>query len=530
MKSKALAFFIALFLTSFCFAQISPRPSYNIKDFGAKGDGKTVDTKAINDAIEAAAKQGGGTVFFPAGTFLSYTIRLKSNIALYLDQGCTLLAADSSAGGRYDEPEPNEWGDKHQYQDYGHSHWRNSLIWGEGLENISILGPGTIHGKGLSRGFYRHERWERIGVNAGPFMWEGGANKAIALKLCRNVILKDFTILYGGHFGILATGVDNLTIDNLKMDTNRDGMDIDCCQNVRISNCTINSPYDDAICLKSSFALGYARPTQNVTITNCQVSGYDLGTFYNGTYQRKEFYQVPDQEGPTGRIKFGTESNGGFKNITITNCVFEYCRGLALETVDGALLEDVAISNITMRDIVNSPFFLRLGGRMRGPEGVPIGALRRVSINNIMVYNADSHFSTLISGLPGHDIEDVKFNNVRIYYRPIDSPATRIQKIVPEYEKAYPEPQKFGVLPAYGFFIRHVKGIELNNVEISFMGKETRPAFVLDDVKEVELRNVKAQKAPGTSLFVLKNVQGFLLKDSKQLSDKFIKSTTGASW
>ena len=388
--------------------------NFNIRDYGAKGDGNVVDSKAINDAIEAAVKVGGGTVYFPAGTYLSYSIRLKSNISLYLDQGCTILAADSSHGGRYDEPDP---GPGNRFQDYGHSHWHNSLIWGENLENISILGPGTIYGKGLSRGFNRSDNWERIGVRAGPFMWEGGANKAIALKLCRNVILKDFTILYGGHFGILATGVDNFTIDNLKMDTNRDGMDIDCCNNVRISNCTINSPYDDAICLKSSYALGYAKPTQNVTITNCQVSGYDLGTFHNGTYQRKEFNQVPDQEGPTGRIKFGTESNGGFKNITISNCVFDYCRGLALETVDGALLEDVTITNITMRDIVNSPFFLRLGGRMRGPQGVVIGELRRVNISNVMVHNADSHFSTLISGLPGNEIEDVQFNNIRIYYQ-----------------------------------------------------------------------------------------------------------------
>ncbi len=115
-----------------------------------------------------------------------------------------------------------------------------------------------------------------------------GGNKAIALKLCRNVILRDFTILYGGHFGILATGVDNFTVDNLKMDTNRDGIDIDCCSAVRVSNCTINSPYDDGICLKSSYGLGYAKSTDDVTITNCQVSGYDLGTFYDGTYQRKE--------------------------------------------------------------------------------------------------------------------------------------------------------------------------------------------------------------------------------------------------
>jgi hypothetical protein len=324
---------------------------------------------------------------------------------------------------------------------------------------------------------------------------------------------------------LLATGVDNLTINNVKMDTNRDGMDIDCCQNVRISNCTVNSPNDDAICLKSSFALGFARSTQNVTITNCQVSGYDLGTLYNGTYQRNNFKQVPDQEGPTGRIKFGTESNGGFKNITIANCVFEYCRGLALETVDGALLEDVTISNITMRDIVNSPLFLRLGGRMRGPSDAVIGALRRVLISNVTVYNADSHFATLISGLPGHDIEDVKLNNLLIYYRPIDSPATKIQTVVPEYEKTYPEPQKFGVLPAYGLFIRHAQGISLNNIEMKLMGSETRPAVLLDDVKGITFRNVSAAKGSSASQVVLKQVENFSVKDSPLMADTLLLRT-----
>jgi polygalacturonase len=527
MKGLKFTLIVLLFLTSLAAGQQVTSPVINIKSYGAAGNGKTNDTKAINDAVEAAANAGGGTVFFPAGTYLSYSIRLKSDISLYLDQGCTLLAADSSAGGRYDDPEPNE---HNKYQDFGHSHWHNSLIWGENLENISILGPGTIYGKGLSRGFTRKEGWERIGVRAGPFLVDGGANKAIALKLCRNVILKDFTVIYGGHFGLLATGVDNLTIDNVKMDTNRDGMDIDCCRNVRISNCSVNSPYDDAICLKSSFALGYARATENVTIANCQVSGYDLGTFYDGTYQRKEFNQVPDQEGPTGRIKFGTESNGGFKNITITNCVFDYCRGLALETVDGALLEDVTISNITMRDIVNSPIFLRLGARMRGPAGTPVGALRRVMISNIMVHNADAHFSTLIAGLPGHDIEDVKLNNIRIYYRQIDSPAARIQVTVPEHEKTYPEPQKFGVIPAYGFFIRHVKNIELNNVEISFLGKETRPAFILDDVKGADLFHIRAQKPANAARFVLKNVQDFTLDKTEGIQNRIIPKVENASF
>jgi polygalacturonase len=196
----------------------------------------------------------------------------------------------------------------------------------------------------------------------------GVGNKAIALKNCRNVHLADFSILKGGHFGLLLTGVDNLTIDNLVIDTDRDGMDIDCCRNVRVSNCSVNSPWDDGICPKSSFALGYARPTENLTITNCYVSGcWELGTMLDGSFRRNS---DPTYSFRTGRIKLGTESNGGFKNITITNCVFEGCGGLALETVDGALLEDIAISNITMRDISNCPIFLRLGARMRGPAGV----------------------------------------------------------------------------------------------------------------------------------------------------------------
>jgi Endopolygalacturonase len=214
------------------------------------------------------------------------------------------------------------------------------------------MGTGTIYGKGLVRSGGKGN---------------GKPNKAIALLNCFNVIIRDITINHGGWFAILATGVDNLTIDNLKADTNRDGFDIDCCKNVRISNCTVNSPFDDGICLKSSFGLGYAKATENVTITNCQVSGYDEGSLLDGTFRHTKKYNDSTDHGPTGRIKFGTESNGGFKNITISNCVFDYCRGLALETVDGALLEDVTINNITMRDIQNSPIFIRLGARMRGP-------------------------------------------------------------------------------------------------------------------------------------------------------------------
>ncbi len=363
------------------------RDTLDVRTLGAAGDGKTVDTPAINRAIEAAAAAGGGVVRFPAGSYLCYSIHLKSHVTLYLDPGATIVAADTpalGASGGYDPPEPNAW-DK--FQDFGHSHWHNSLIWGEELENISIEGQGLIWGKGLSRG----DRDLALAAGVG--------NKSISLKNCRNVTLRDISILHGGHFAILATGVDNLTIDNLKIDTNRDAIDVDCCRNVRISNCSVNSPWDDGICLKSSYGLGFARSTDHVTITNCYVTGgYEEGTLLDATYKRF----APDFDVPrNGRIKFGTESNGGFRNIAVSNCVIEDCRGIALESVDGALLEDVAITNITMRGIVDVPFFLRLGSRMRGPKGTPVGELRRVLISNVVVSNCASRQATLITGIPG---------------------------------------------------------------------------------------------------------------------------------
>ena len=495
---------------------------FDVRSYGAKGDGKALDSPSINKAIDAAAAVGGGTVRFPAGTYRSFSIRLKSNVSLYLEQGATILAADPKDGdGRYDDPEPNQ---SDQYQDFGHSHWHNSLIWGENLENISILGPGRIWGKGLVRSGNQSrtkEQNDALGTTpsetrAGPFGFpnprdaveKGWGNKSISLKLCRNVIIRDITIFHGGHFAILATGVDNLTIDNLKIDTNRDGIDVDACKNVRISNCTVNSPFDDGICPKSSFALGYARATENVTITNCQVSGYDEGTLLDGTYKR-EFRNANGTFSPTGRIKFGTESNGGFKNITVSNCVFDYSRGLALEAVDGALLEDVSISNITMRDISNSPIFVRLGFRGRGPkETTSVGAIRRVNISDIVVYNADPKYSSIISGIPGHQIEDLRLSNIRVYSK---GGGTREQAALdpPEKEDTYPEPTMFGDLPAYGFFIRHVKSLQLRDVETSYLKEDLRPAFWLNDVTGVEFLHVKAQSAAGVPVFDLKNVSEF---------------------
>jgi polygalacturonase len=478
----------------------------DVKRYGATGDGNSIDTPSINRAIEAAAASGGGIVRFPAGSYLCYSIRLKSNICLCLDQNAVIIAADSppTGSGAYDPAEANTpW---NEYQDYGHNHWHNSLLWGEGLENVTIQGPGLIWGRGLSKGYGPGPVAEQPGVG----------NKAISLKHCHNVILRDFSILKGGHFGILATGVDNLTIDNLKIDTDRDGMDLDCCRNVRVSNCTVNSPWDDAICPKSSFALGYARATENVTITNCYVTGtYQLGSVLDGSFQR---FAPGVQGNHTGRIKFGTESNGGFRNITVSNCVFEGCQGLALETVDGAVLEDIAITNITMRDITSAPIFLRLGSRMRGPKDAPVGSLRRILISNVVCSNSDPRFGSILSGIPQHPIEDIKLSDLYIEHQGGASrEASEIQP--PELATSYPEPKMFGPMPSQGFFIRHARNIEISNVEISALKEDARPAFVLDDVQDSRFFRIRARRTPDTPLFVLNNVEDFEVHLSKPAPD-----------
>jgi parallel beta-helix repeat protein len=333
-------------------------------------------------------------------------------------------------------------------------------------------------------------------------------NKAISLKLCRNVAIREITIVNGGHFGILPTGVDNFRIDGVVIDTNRDGINLDCCKNVRISNCTINSPNDDGIVLKSSYALNELRATENVTIDNCMVSGYDLGTLVDGTFKTAAGY------GRTGRIKFGTESNGGFKNIAISNIIFEYCRGLALETVDGGLLEDVTISNLTMRN-VQMPFFLRLGARMRGPAGIPVGQLHRVSISNVVAYNADPRYPSAIVGIPGHDIEDIRISDVRHHLAGGLTPGDAVAD-PPELETAYPEPSMFGTLPAYGFFIRHANGVTLDNVEVRYGKPDTRPAYTIRNTADVDVHHNRADSTP---TFALDNVDGFILSDSRPVTE-----------
>ena len=246
------------------------------------------------------------------------------------------------------------------------------------------------------------------------------------------------------------------------------------------------------------------------------MSGYfEEGTLLDGTYKRID----PAARIPlTGRIKFGTESNGGFRNITISNCVFEGCQGLSLESVDGALLEDVTITNISMRDITSTPIFLRLGSRMRGPAGVPTGTLKRVLISNIVCSNSASGLGSIISGIPGHAIEDVTISHVRIYHQ---GGGTKEQAALqpPEKENAYPEPDMFGRMPSHGFYVRHATGVRFDDVEIVAAQADLRPAFVLDDVRDADFFRIRAPHEPGTPVFALHNVENLSVHMCKFVPD-----------
>ena len=541
----------------------------SVRDFGAVGDGQTLDTDAINRAIAAA--EPGSMVRLPPGTYLSYSIRLRSNLTLHLDRGATLLAAGSppppheqilamltaggilpgggrgdsgsfyagdtfgldeplptaakdlstpppakSAGLKFDLPakvpgapdyDPPEHNPHDKYQDHGHSHWHNSLIWGEKLENVALTGEGTIDGRGLT--------W-----NADPEHPTG--NKAIALKSCRNVRLTDFTIFRGGHFAVLATGCDGVTIANVRIDTNRDGLDIDSCRSVYITDCEINSPNDDAIVLKSSYALGAARATEDVTIRHCHVSGFDMGTLIDGT-RRMTQKIAPDRGGVTGCIKFGTESNGGFRKIVISDCSFTHCRGLALETVDGGPMEDITIANLVMRDLTSAPLFIRLGNRARGPAGGSVSVVRRVSISHVEVTDAEPRFASLLVGIPGHPIEQVQLADIRISYRGggglMDARAEP-----PEKEGAYPEPNMFGVIPAYGLFCRHVRGLSVRDVTLAYQKLDKRPPVVLEDVQGAAFEKFHARRHDQAAGFVMRAVSDIRLEEAGTAKNLHIAS------
>ncbi|GGH04233.1 rhamnogalacturonidase [Mucilaginibacter phyllosphaerae] len=474
-----LCFVLALLFTR-ASAQTGAAGFFNVKAYGAKGNGKVLDNQAIDRAITACAKSGGGTVYLPAGNYLCGSIHLKSNINLFIDAGATITGAPAALNA-YDQAEPFT---DTAYQDGGHTYFHNSLIWGEHLENVSITGRGRIDGGGLTS-----KDKEHMGDPTGGSI--GTGDKAIAIKLSKNILIRDVTIFHGGHFAILLTGCNMVTLDNLTIDTNRDGIDIDCCINTVVSNCRVNSPNDDAICPKSSYALNRPFITENLSIVNCQVSGFKEGTLLDGT-------MVPAKAGwSNGRIKFGTESNGGFRNCVVSNCTFRSCNGLALEDVDGGIMENIIVSNITMMDINHYPIYVTLGRRNRGPKSTTrMGHVNNILISNILVTGADAMSGIQITGTPGYPVRNIKIQNISVQYK---GGGTKEQgeKQFPELERGYPEPFLLGVNPAYGLFIRHAKDVALDHITFSTLKPDNRPAIVASDVDGLEIDHFKIPDVKG---------------------------------
>lgn len=469
---------------------------FNVKDFGAKGDGVTLDSPAINAAIEEAVANGGGQVYLPAGTYLSGSIRLKSNIDLHLSPGCVIKAAPASMKA-YDESE--SFGGFPEYQDGGHTYFHNSLIWAEGANNVSITGHGMIDGEGLTK----HDT-EKAGIVQGGSI--GTGDKSIALKLCRRVTLRDFTVYRGGHFAVIMTGCDLSTIDNLTIDTNRDGIDIDCCKYMTVTNCRVNTPSDDAIVLKSSYALKKPVLCEHIAVTNCNVTGYECGTLLDGTY-------VPAKVGwVCGRFKLGTESNGGYRNISLSNCTFMYSSGLAFEEVDQGVMENIVVTNITMSHVHHYPIYITTGCRNRGPKEVtrPSSA-RDIQISNVVADDCDSLCSIIVTGLPEEPVRNVWLSNIRLQFRG-GGARELVNKDYREQSTHYPEPKFAGHTPAYGLYARHVVGLHANDLTFTYADPEYRPAVVLDDVKDSSLRNIDAPTEPGVDKIVQFNCENITIK------------------
>jgi polygalacturonase len=427
-----------------------PLPTaYTVTAFGAKADAQTKDTPAIQKAIDTCAANGGGTVYFPPGTYLAGSLHLKSRVALYLDHGATLKASTEQS-----DFDPYEKLDFKNEADRETSFFHHALIWAEDVEQVAILGTGTIDGNRTKRG--------------GP--------KPIALKRCQGVTIKDITIRNAPNYAISLLGTDDVSIDGVNVFNGySDGIDPDSCRHVRIANCRIDA-WDDAIVPKASFALGARRAVEYLTVTNCDLAS-NRNTF-----------------------KLGTESGGGFRYITVSNCVMHGratggppVSGISLESVDGGDIEGVTISNIAMVN-VRAPIFLRLGNRGRDMAAPTPGTLRNVVISNIVATGAS--LACPVAGLPGHALRNVTLNNIQIAFAG-GGTLEQANTQVPECENKYPQASMFGVLPTYGLYCRHVEGLRLRDIHLSLQACDCRPALVCDDVSRVVIDSFDTDRSEG---------------------------------
>jgi len=436
--------------------------AYDIQNLGARPDGQTLCTEAIQKAVDHCAKSGGGTVYFPPGRWLTGTVYLANNVTIELENGCTVLGtADKS---QYGQPRQLLGMEGEQY-----STW--AVFAGKGLHSIAVRGRGVIDGQGSN------------------FKYKNGARpKNLYFEDCQDVLIEGIRLRNAGSWMQHYRNCDRLTIRDIAVfnhvSYNNDGLNIDSCRDVVVSGCVVDSD-DDGIVLKSLSR----KPCENIVIADCVVSSH------------------------CNSIKMGTESGGGFQNVTVTNCTICSPRyseviygrqrglaGLALEIVDGGTLDRVAISNITIKG-VTAPIFLRLGNRARLYEKdqprPPVGTLRNVVVNNVVATDC-SPIGCAIAGLPEHPIENVTLSNISLGFEG-GGTVEDAQREIPEKPDSYPESTMFGTLPAYGFFCRHVQGLRLQNVRLQTATVDRRHAVVLDDAQDIVIDSLDTPFAEGAA-------------------------------
>ena len=446
---------------------------YNVLDFGAVADGVTINSEAVQRAIDTCALQGGGTVLFEGGEFVLSTVFLKENITICIDKTARILGAPSF----YDYA-PQEQIDYPLYQDASHSYFDHSMFVGKNCDDLTFTGGGEID----MRSVWDEDDVRKI-VGRGP--------KTIALRECNNVKIYDLEINNTTDLAIYFAGCEDVEIYNIKMRVYIDGISPDNCKNVYIHDCDVESG-DDGIVFKSSYTLNRLGVCDNITVKNCRVKSR------------------------CSAVKFGTETNGGFYNFTIDNIDIRETRitAIAIESVDGAIIDGLTLKNMHIRN-AGAPLFIHLGLRMRGPEGREIGRIRNITLENIVAegpyepweaiaWNMRTHhigdtlqypwdftsdhvygpqLTSNVCGLPEIPLENIVLKNVKFI---VEGNVFEWRKDVPDNANGYPEVHIYGrPLPAKGIYFRHINGLTLDNVTVESYKPDGREDFVFDDVENL---------------------------------------------
>jgi polygalacturonase len=453
---------------------------FNVKDYGATGNGSSNDTSAINNAITAANNAGGGTVRFPSGTYKSSnSIHMKSNVTVQLDSGATIVGA---SGTGYDKPEDNP---NDEFQDYGHSHFHNAMIWGDRLTNIAFVGSGTIDGG------------DHL-ITGNPD--SGQADKIISLTRCDGLTVSGITLRRGGHFAMLINDCTNVTSDQLTIDTagDRDGWNVISTTNVKITNANI-AANDDALVFKSDYALGAKLSNGNVTVSDSKLSAKCCNA-----------------------LMFGSETCGDFTHyqfdrITITGAQKS---GLGLVSMDGSKISDVHYRDITVTG-VRSPIMQKVGTRKRCGNNPGVGSISNITYDNITITGTTPSFSPTLWGESSGHISDVTFNNVNIR---VPGGNGTMGTGVPSNDAGDYNPKSIGTRPAYGWYIRYANNIKFLNSSVRFASDDGRPAVIANNSGPLTFDNFVAQRGSNSPAdFVFQSTTGVCASNVRDTNDNPVR-------